>query len=204
MSSDQALPDSVPNIKGSIIGPTKDWIIKVYGRELWDKSVASLPKDDAQLFKPDILSVSWYSLESWGRLADALRREVRAKTGEDEATFDRRVVFEAGNQTITKIYRVVLGLFDATTIVSRVVPIFRRVYSHGTVDVVENSMGNCVLRFSHIPWGAMLNDVKRNFPLAAELVLDMAGQRIVEKQVSQQAVGKAFAIELRIQYAKKK
>lgn len=194
---------STPHIRGSMIGPAKEWIIKTYGRPLFDKAVSTLPKESQQMIRGEIVSVGWYPLNVWAAFLDAMRREVRAATGEDGETFDRRNIFEAGHATLTRIYRFVFGLFDPTTIIGKMTPIFRRAYTHGRFDLVTNEAQHCVLKFHSAPI-SMAAEIRRLFPLISEFMLHLAGQEIVECKEKFEPLGEAFALTLDITYRKAK
>lgn len=190
---------ATPHIRGSVIGPAKQWMIRTYGRPLFERALAGLPREEQSVLRGELVSVGWYPLAAWSRFLEAMRREVRAETGEDGATFDRRNVFESGSQTLTKVYRFVFGLFDPTTIVGKMTPVFRRIYSHGRVELLENVPGRCVLAFHSAPM-MVLGELERFFPLSVELMLDLAGQRIVEQTPRLESDGETFSLTLEIRY----
>ena len=70
-----------PHIKGAIIRPAKEWIIKTYGRPLYNRALAPLSAEHAAVIEGEILSVGWYPLEAWSRFMQSVRREVKAATG---------------------------------------------------------------------------------------------------------------------------
>src|SRR5688572_33201541 len=94
-----------PHIKGSVIRAAKEWIIKTYGPDLFDRAVAAIPKDMRDTIKGEILSVGWYPLVTWTTFMDSVRREVKRATGEEPDEFDRRNIFEAGKNTVIKVNR---------------------------------------------------------------------------------------------------
>jgi hypothetical protein len=194
---------STPHIRGSVIGPAKEWMIKTYGRPLFDKALGTLPKDQQPIVRGELVSVGWYPLDVWASFLEAMRREVRQTTGESADTFDRRVIFEAGHATLTRIYRFVFGLFDPTTIIGKMTPIFQRAYTHGRFDLVTNEPQHCVLRFHSAPI-SMATELRRLLPLVSEFMLHLAGQEIVEKKERFAPVGDAFSVTLDITYRKAK
>ena len=167
-----------PSIRGSFITTGKSWIIKVYGRELWDRALKDLP-DEQNMFGLEIVALSWYPLVHWQKVLTAVRAEVRAQTGEDAATFDKRLLFESIGSTMDKIFRVAFKLMSPTTCIAKVTPYFQRVYSHGQYSVLENELGHCRLRLSDTPV-KMADEVQRAFPLAARWMLDIAGQSVIK------------------------
>ena len=189
-------------IKGAVCGPAKDWIIRTYGMEVFNRVVGTLSKEDQAVIRGDLVSVGWYPLGSWSAYLMAMRREVPKITGENDLVFDRRLTFEGGQQTLTKVYRFVLGFFDPTTVINRVTTIFRRIYSHGKIDCIENTRGEFVLRFYEAPV-EMFEEVKRMVPLAAELALDLAGQKVTSTKVTHSTTGPVFTMDVKLNYQKR-
>jgi len=140
-----------PSIRGSYISPSKAWIVRTYGEDLFRRALSNLPPDEQAIFASELVSLSWYPLRQWTKLLDFVRAEVQQKTGENEATFDRRNVFETISGTMQKVYRIAFGLFSPTMIVAKVTPYFKKVYSHGEYEVIENEPGRCILRFASAP-----------------------------------------------------
>ncbi len=189
-------------VKGAVCGPSKDWIIRVYGREVFNRAVDTLHKDDQAILRSDMGSVGWYPLATWSAFLMAMRREVKTITGEEENVFDRRLVFEGGQQTLIKVYRFVLGFFEPTTVVNRVTPIFRRIFSHGRIDCITNTRGEFAMRFYEAPI-EMLEEVKRMAPLSAEFALDLAGQQVTNTKVTHSIVNNTFTMEVKLNYQKR-
>jgi hypothetical protein len=194
---------STPHIRGSMIGSAKEWMLKTYGRPIFDRALSSLPKDEQQTIRGEIVSVGWYPLSAWASFLEAMRREVRKATGESDETFDRRLIFEPGHAILTKVYRFVFGFFDPTTIVGKMAPIMRRAYSHGRFDLVTNQPQHCVLKFHSAPT-SMLDEIRRLLPLVSELMLHLAGQEIVELKERVEPQGDVFSITLDLTYRKAK
>jgi hypothetical protein len=191
-----------PHIRGSIVGPTRSWVIKAYGRELYDRALKALPGEAQARLEGEILPVSWFPLDQFQQFVDVAYREARAASGESEREFNRRMVLESGQSALLKVYRLVFSLFDPKTVISRAVPVYRRVYSHGKVDVTVNERGRCQLRFSEVP-DSMLPMVRRTFPYACEAVLDLAGQQLIEGKTSEERTGATTSVSFDATYQKK-
>ena len=164
-----------PSIRGSFITTGKSWIVKTYGEELWKRAISTVAPEQQALFGFEIVSASWYSIEEWTKVLDAVRAEVLTQTGESGQTFDRRLMSESIGITMDKIFRVAFTLLSPTTVVAKVTPYFQRVYSHGQYSVIENEVGRCRLRLSDTP--IKMERVRRAFPLTSRWMLDIAGQR---------------------------
>jgi hypothetical protein len=192
-----------PSIRGSFITTGKAWIIKVYGQDLWDRAIKAVPAEQQAMFGLEIVASSWYSIEEWSKVLDAVRKEVFAHTGEDAAKFDRRLMFESIGSTMDKIFRVAFKLLSPTTVVAKVTPYFQRVYSHGNYTVVENEVGRCRLRLSDTPV-KMNDEVRRAFPLASRWMLDIAGQEITSLEFIPSTRGLTMSSDVVIEYRPKR
>jgi hypothetical protein len=190
-----------PHIKGAIILPAREWMIKTYGRPVYERALASIRKDMAEVIGGKIVSVGWYPLHMWTAFSNAMRKEVLSATGEDGKSFDRRIVFEPTRETLLKIYRFVLSLFEVSTATEKLVPVMNRVYSHGKIDVVSHEPGEIVLLFHEAPI-SMQEEIQRQFPLACEFMLHLAGQETTEVRPTFKTIGATFSLELRMKYRK--
>jgi hypothetical protein len=191
-----------PSIRGSYISPSKAWIIKTYGPEVYEKALLALSAEQQAVFRSEIVGVVWYPLKYWTKMLDVVRAEVARKTGESGAIFDRRHLFESISATMQTMYRIAFGLFAPTTIVAKMTPYFKRVYSHGEYEVVVNEPGRCVLRFKDAP-SEMLPELERSFPLAASWMLDIARQKVTRHELVPDVRGKTFSCDLTLEYAAK-
>jgi hypothetical protein len=192
-----------PSIRGSYISPSKAWIRRVYGDEAWENSVAVLPPDERELYRAELVSLAWYPLRQWTAILGAVRAHALTAKGEDGKTFDRRHLYEAISGTMQTVYRIAFALLSATTVVAKVTPLFKRVYSHGEYTVIENTPGHCLIRFSEAPV-EMLSELERSFPLATSWMLDVAGQKVVRHQLISKSSGRYFSSDLTIEYQPKK
>jgi hypothetical protein len=188
-----------PSIRGAYANPSKTWIIRTYGLDVYERALLALTPDERATYRGEIVSVAWYPLKQWVALLDAVRAEVLAKTGESGETFDRRNLNESISNTMRSVYRIAFGLFSPTTVVSKVTPYFKKVYSHGEYEVVSNLPSRCVLRFSDAPV-EMLPELKRSFPIAASWMLDIAGQDVTRTHFVPRVVGPYFSCELTLDY----
>lgn len=173
----------VPSIRGSFITPSKTWIVRTYGQAAYDDAVQALPPRERTAFATELVSTSWYPLSQWVQVLGAVRNHAWKLNREDEATFDRRHLHESIGTTMRTIYRVAFGLFAPETIIAKVMPLFKRVYSHGDFDVVLNQPGHCVLRFRDAP-AEMLSEIRRSFPIATSWMLETAGQTVVQHKLT--------------------
>lgn len=194
-------PDT-PQIRGSIVGSARTWIAQTYGRDLLERALSSLDPAERARVEGTVLPLEWFPLEIWDRFTLAVAREVLAKTGEDERTFERRIVMESGQTALTRVYRFVFSLLDSTTVLARAIPILRRIYSHGVIELVQNERGHCVLRYSEVP-DSMVRVLRRTLPSACEGVLDLAGQKVVSYKVRDERSGSQWTVTYDGQYTAK-
>ena len=191
-----------PSIRGSFITTGKTWIIKTYGEDLWRRALSTLAAEQQALFGLEIVANSWYSIEEWTKVLEAVRAEVRTRTGEDAPTFDRRLMSESIGITMDKIFRVAFKLLSPTTVVAKVTPYFQKVYSHGSYTVIENEVGRCRLRLSDTPV-KMEHEVRRAFPLASRWMLDIAGQEVKKLEFTPTVRGGLMSSDVVIDYVPK-
>jgi hypothetical protein len=189
----------VPSIRGAYINPSKAWIIRTYGREVFSQALSSLSPEQQAAFGGELVSLSWYPLGDWTRLLDSVRAHVWTTQREDEATFDRRHIYGSISTTMQTVYRIAFGLFSPQTVVAKVTPYFKRVYSHGEYEVIENEASRCLLRFSDAP-SEMLPEIKRNFPIAAGWMLYTAKQQVTRQELTPRVYGPTFSCDLELHY----
>jgi len=192
-----------PSIRGSYLTPSKAWIRKTYGDGLWSAALKRLPPEQQAAFGGELVSLAWYPLKHWAVLLEAVREGVKAQTGESAATFDHRHVFESVGGAMETVYRIAFSVLSATTVVAKVTPYFKKVYSHGEYQVIENRPGFCIIRFADAPV-EMLPELERSFPIATEWMLNAAGQRVTEHNLTSKVTGKLFSCDLQLTYVPKK
>jgi hypothetical protein len=191
-----------PSIRGSYISPSKAWIARTYGPEVFENALRVLAPEQRAIFGAELVGMSWYPLRYWTAILDEVRAQVHKKTGEDGPTFDRRHLFESISGTMRTMYRIAFGFFAPTTIVAKVTPYFKRVYSHGDYEVIRNDLGLCVLRFKDAPV-EMLPELERSFPLAASWMLDIANQTVTRRTLVPKVSGEMFSCDLTLEYRTK-
>src|SRR4051794_24576928 len=127
----QQLQDTAA-LRGAPIKETIGWIERVYGAELFARALASCKPEISSLFTGQIWPSSLYPIRAWDTVLDAVRREVRAKTGEDAVTFDRRNVFESSNQMLRSLYSFLLSFLDQRKVMAKAPVIWQRMYPECT------------------------------------------------------------------------
>jgi hypothetical protein len=190
-----------PHIKGSIIRSARDWIIGTYGQEMFDRAVARIPAEMRTVVAGEILSVGWYPLVTWTTFMDSARREASRMTGENPDEFDRKNIFEAGRNTLLKVYRFVMGFMDPTGAVAKLLPVMKRVYSHGDIEIVSHERGRLVLRFFDAPV-SMQAEIVRQFPISCEFMLHLASQRVTKITPTLRVDGGTMSYQLEMEYQK--
>jgi hypothetical protein len=190
-----------PHIKGSVIRSARDWIIKTYGQEMFDRAVARIPGEMRSVIAGELLSVGWYPLVTWTTFMDSARREVTRTTGEAPEEFDRKNIFEAGRNTLLKVYRFMMGFMDPAGAVEKLLPVLKRIYSHGDIEILSHERGRLVLRFFDAPL-SMQGEVVRQFPLSCEFMLHLASQRVTKITPTLRVDGNTVSYQLDIEYQK--
>jgi hypothetical protein len=176
-------------------------MVKTYGTPAYERALTAIGKDAAEVVRGKIVSVGWYPLHAWTAFTSAMRKEVLASTGEDGKTFDRRIVFEPTRETLLKIYRFMLSLFEVTSATEKLIPVMNRVYSHGKIEMVSHLPGEIVMVFHDAPL-SMQDEIQRQFPLACEFMLHLAGQRTTEVRPILKTQGRKISLELHMKYRK--
>jgi hypothetical protein len=190
-----------PHIKGSIIRSARDWIIKTYGQEMFDRALSRIPPDMRTVVGGEILSVGWYPLSIWTTFMDSARREAARMTGEDPDAFDRKNIFEAGRNTLLKVYRFVMGFMDPAGAVEKLLPVMKRVYSHGDIEIVSHERGRLVIRFFDAPV-SMQAEIVRQFPISCEFMLHLASQKVTKTVPTLRVDGGMISYQLEMLYQK--
>src|SRR5262245_48406286 len=116
-------------IRGTIVAISVRWLRDTYGEALFQKVLARLPPAERAQFSGSILPIGWYPLRTWVAFMEACRAEVKEATGEDEATFDRRNLYEAGGRFMQGLYKFVLSMFETTSVLQRLPLIMERTIS---------------------------------------------------------------------------
>ncbi len=186
-----------------MIRPPRDWIIRTYGKAMYERALAAIRPEHAAVITGEIVSVGWYPLAAWSAFRNALRSQLKKEKSSEEAVLERRIFYEAGPQVLTKVYRFVLSRMNPISAVEKLMPVYDGVYSHGQVSVVSHTEENLVLAFADAPT-AMQEEVRRMFPLAAEFMLDLAGQEVIEAIPSTETKGTKFTFQLKIRYRKQR
>src|SRR3954468_18144351 len=119
-----------PSIRGSYINPSRLWIQRTYGVDVWERSVDVLPVEERAMYRGELVSLAWYPLRQWTAVLGSVRDYALAINGEDSKTFDRRHIYESVGTTMQTVDRDAFALLSATTVVDQVTRYFKRVYSH--------------------------------------------------------------------------
>jgi hypothetical protein len=168
---------------------------------MFDRSVARIPGEMRDVIAGELLSVGWYPLATWTTFMDSARREAGRMTGEGPEEFDRKNMFEASRNALLKVYRFVMGFMDPAGAVEKLLPVMKRVYSHGDIEVVSHERGRLVLRFFDAPL-SMQGELVRQFPLSCEFMLHLASQKVTKITPTLRVDGGNVSYQLDIEYLK--
>jgi hypothetical protein len=94
---------------------------------------------------------------------------------------------EAGSAIVRGVYKFVLGLMNATTVLEKAAVIFSRTYSEGRCEVVDHTRGRAILRYSDCDPG-LRNNLTHNFPTGIVFVLELNGVKSPEATISRNEV----------------
>jgi hypothetical protein len=175
------------------------WIRDTYGEALYDRVLARLDGADRAYFRRMILSLGWYPLPTWNRFLDASRAEVRLATGEDEVTFDRRLMREAGGVVMQTLYRFVIAWVNPSAAISRVPAAIAKMLDQGSAETLENREGHALVRFRGPE--ELYPFVGRYAEVGLEVILGLSGAKDVRCQRARDEVGPVgFVQDIRCAY----
>jgi hypothetical protein len=187
------------SLRGAPIQETIAWIRRVYGDALFRRALDACSPEMKAMFSRPVLPSSLYPLAAWDPVLDAVRREVRVATGEDEITFDRRNIFESSNQMMRSVYSFLLSFMDSRKVVAKAPVVWKRMYPDCTVAVTVNEVGRCALELSGP--GDYRTNAQHHFSPGLELLLDMSGARSVRVQTIVDVVrGDEFVLRVEAEY----
>jgi hypothetical protein len=175
--------DDELKIKGSVIKDPRDWARGAYGPEAYQAAISRLSPADRAMVDGTLLPSSWYSVATWDRFLSEMRKEARTRKGDSAETFNMRNMREAGSAIVRTVYKFMLGLLNPRTVIDKGVAIYRRVYSQGQFDLVENIPGRAVVRFTDSSAGFREN-LTNNLPTGLVFLLELNGAKDARSQVS--------------------
>lgn len=175
-----------PHLRGFTVSNTIQWARNTYGDPVLQRAIERLEDEDRRLFQRSIMSMSWYPIEAWDRFLAALYEEIRAVSGEDDETLDRRNVREGGGAVMRTIYRFFFAFMEPVSTLSRLNTTFPRVYSHGRSEHVENRLGLNINRCT-VP-KEMRGNITRVMRHGLVYILEMVGAKEVVVEVSRDEV----------------
>jgi hypothetical protein len=175
-------------IKGSVIKDPRNWMMKnAYGPEAFQSALGKLTAEERSVIEGPLLAGAWYPIQTWDRFLAAMRDEARARRGHSDAQFNMRNMREAGSTTARTIYKFVLGLMSARSVVEKVVVVMNRVYSEGHAEIIENVAGRAVIRYCDCSPDLRLN-LSNNFMYAFLFLLELNGANCGEGSVTRDEV----------------
>jgi hypothetical protein len=139
-------------------------------------------------------------MKVWDRFLAEVYKRVEPLTGESVEEFDMRNVREAGSTTLTTVYKFIVGLMSATTVMSKLPTMYGKVYSPGRFSILVNQPGRAVLA-CHDALPEMRGNVTRFYPVGARRVLEMNGVRDIRTRTLRDEVTFGqYAFEFEITY----
>jgi hypothetical protein len=182
----QTSDDASLKIKGAVIKAPRDWMRTAYGAAAYQRALGKLTAAERDFVDGTLLAGSWYSLGSWDKFHAAMREEARA-VGDSDQQFNMRNMREAGSAIVRGVYKFILGLMNATTVLEKAAVIFSRTYSEGRCEVLDHTRGRAILRYSDCDPG-LRNNLTHNFPTGIVFVLELNGVRRPEATISRNEV----------------
>jgi hypothetical protein len=185
-------------LNGLIVSATISWIRSTYGDELVERALLQLSNDQRASFKKLVISIGWYDVALYEKFIDLCFQEVQKKTGETRERFDQRGIEEGGGSILNSVYRFIFSMMQPPSILNRMSTLFKRNYSQGSVAVVENRPGYCLLQFD-IPKD-MYGHLLRQNSIGYKHVLKLAGAKTVRVSNTDTATKDGYIVKTEIQY----
>jgi hypothetical protein len=188
-----------PELRGTLVAAVLAWYRGAYDEALSERAIASLPGEDRQHLTRRMMSLGWIPLLAMERFTEAMFSEVQRATGEERASFDRRVVEGAGGQFMKLFFQMVLAWVKPQHSLQHMPALYARAYRPGTLVVLENLPGAAVLQL-RAPL-AMRDYLLRYIPLAQQHLLYLSKASDVSLEALSLATeGDDFIWQARIQY----
>jgi hypothetical protein len=189
-------------IKGALIKDPREWARTAYGHEAFQSALGKLTAEERAMVEGPLLAGSWYPVATWDRFLAAMREEARLRRGHSEYEFDMRNMREAGSTIARTIYKFILGLMRAQTVLEKAVVIYNRAYSEGHCELVENGPGRGVVRYCDAS-PALRTNLLHNFLTGLIFVLELNGVKDIDGRISRdEIVDGRLIFEVTITYRK--
>ena len=185
-------------LNGIIVSTTLSWMRRAYGDDVVERALLQLPSEQRASLKKLVISLGWYDISLYERLLDLCYEEVKKKTGETRESFDQRGIEEVGGGILNTVYRFIFSLMQPSSILNRISALFKRNYSHGSVSVVENQPGYCLLLFE-LP-NDMRSFIMRHNEIGYPHVLKMAGAKNITTSSTHLETKSGCQIRLELRY----
>jgi hypothetical protein len=174
-------------IKGAVIRDPRDWMRTAYGPNAYKSALSKLSREQQEIIDGPILAGSWYPIDAWDRFCTAMREEARTRQGHSDVQFNLRNMREAGSATVRTVYKFLVGLMSARSVVEKAVVVLNRAYSEGQAEILSNEPGRAVVRYSNCRPDLRTN-LSNNFGIAFIVVLEMNGAKGIEAQCTRDEV----------------
>lgn len=185
-------------LSGMVISSAVSWVRSSYGDDVFERALLRLPPEERSIFRKLVLSLGWYDVGIFDRFMDAAYEEAKKKTGEPREKFERRSMEEGGGFVLKTIYKFVLSFSEPTNTIGRLPTIFKRVYSQGEMQILENKPGRCVLQ-ADIP-SDLLNVVRRSGRYGFPYLLKLIGAQNVTYKETERKTPTGYQIVTELTY----
>jgi hypothetical protein len=186
-------------IKGSVIKDPRDWTRTAYGPDAYQAALSTLTESERAMVDGTLLPSSWYPIGTWDKFLAAMRVEAQAR-GDSTAEFNKRNMREAGSVIVRTVYKFMLGLMNARTVIDKALVVFSRAYNQGRFEPLENLPGRAVIRVTDVSRGFREN-FTHMLPTAMVFVLELNGAKNVQAEISRdEVVDDKLTFEVSIRY----
>ena len=117
-------------INGNMLFRMKNFVIKSYGKEEFDKMLKDMPEDSRKVLSGIIISGKWYDMKIYEDLLQAVA-DVKGK----EELF--RLTVDLGKQQLRGLFGFISKLVSPQTVVNKAEGMWKTLHSQGRIEVAD-------------------------------------------------------------------
>ena len=162
-----------PMVKAWCVTSSREFVVKRFGAEIWQKVIDSLSDSDKAEVDKEILSTSWFPEETYRNIFLAIDKFVPSP----EETLYQLGLYQA-KQSVSKYYMPLIKFLNVNFMLKFSAIMWGLVHTHGKLEVVKESDTSAFLYIKDFPTQSkpFCNGMRGYFHGVAE----MTGFKIVE------------------------
>lgn len=122
---------------------SREYIRDIYGSDIWERVITSLPESDKAVWTDTLLSNSYYPFSSFSRMMLRLPQEVGSNSDAEIA----RIYEYIADKSLNNIYKLFFRFTNPSFVLKNYPALWKRFFSSGTVNVPTAGSGYAVLEF---------------------------------------------------------